>query len=112
MDTMQENVMLISPSFESDIHSLGNGVYVASPWTMDERKAHNFVGGIVSFHDTKSERSFVCGRILEVVSLGSEEFARNRVAFVFRRLSCSINPAQVRKICKGTLTESREQVRY
>ena len=112
MVDFQENIMLIAPAFDTRIVHLGGGVYVATPWTMDDRKTHNFIGGVISFHDSKSEKSYLRGRIIEVVSLGAEEFARNRVAFIFQAENGSVNPARVRHLYHNTLTESHEQIRY
>jgi len=112
MVEFQENIMLIAPAFDTQITHLGGGVYAATPWTMDERKAPSFIGGVISFHDSKSERSYLRGRILEVISLGNAGFARNRVAFIFQAENGSVNPAIVRTRYANTLTESHEQVRY
>lgn len=112
MVDFQENIMLITPAVDTRIDELGGGVYVTTPWTMDEAKSHNFVGGVISFHESKADKSYMRGRIIEVISLGSAGFARNRVAFVFQRENGTVNPSKVRTRYYDTVTESHEQVRY
>jgi len=108
----QENLMLIAPSVDTATTHLGGGVYVTTPWVMDDRKGYHFVGGVVSLHNTKKEKSYIKGRILEVINLGSDGFATNRVAIVFRQETGKINPARIRIRHSDTVTETLEQVRY
>jgi hypothetical protein len=116
METMQENIMLITPNtVDTNVSHLGNEVWVTTPWDMDERKAHNFIDGVISLHNHKKEKAYCVGRIIDVISLGNGDWARNRVAFIFERHpNAVLNPDDIRRKAKfkDTLTESHEQVRY
>jgi len=109
---MQENIMLISPDSQN-VHHLGGGVYVTSAWSVSERKSSDFIGGQISLHDTKEDRSYLRGTVLEVINLGNKGYKRNRVSFVFKRSTGRrVIPLQVREKYSNTITETREQIRY
>lgn len=108
---MQENIALIAPAVETKTDLLGNNIYVTSPWVMSERRASDFIDGTISLHNSKNERSYIKGRIIEVINIGGVGSVKNRVAFVFERLSGTVNLDTVRAR-KANVTETREQVRY
>jgi len=111
-EKIQENVMLIAPSVDTQTVALGNDVYVTTPWVMSDRVMCNFVGGVVSLHNSKSEASYVRGRILEVVNLGRVGSNKNRVAIAFKKISGKTQPGTIRKKYASTISETREQIRY
>lgn len=109
---MQENIMLIAndPTI-TFIGDLGNDVYVTTPWVMCHEKSHQFVDGVISFHNSKTTKSYLSGRITDVINLGRID-NRHRVAFVFKQGTKTINPTSITKRYANTLTQTREQVRY
>jgi len=108
---MQENIMLIAPAVESNTQLLGNGVYITAPWVMSERRSCDFIDGTISLHNCKTEKSYIRGKILEVINIGPTDSNKNRVAFVFKRQKGSISPQLVRSR-SSFVSETREQVRY
>lgn len=108
---MQENIALIAPAVETKTDLLGNNIYVTSPWVMAERRSSDFIDGTISLHNSKDERSYIKGRIIEVINIGGVGSVKNRVAFVFERLRGSVNLCTVRNRSIN-VTETREQVRY
>jgi len=103
--------MLIAPAVETNTQLLGNGVYITAPWVMSERRAFEFIDGVISLHNHKSDRSYIKGRVIEVINIGKVGSSKNRVAFVFKRERGSINPATARSR-SDYVSETREQVRY
>jgi len=111
MNTEQENIMLIAHKVSTKTDFLGNGLYLTSPWVMSERKMHEYQDGIISLHNTKAGDSYISGRIVDVINIGMVG-GRNRVAFVFKRMSKVVKPSRVRLKYEATISETREQVRY
>ena len=107
---MQENIALIAPAVETKTDLLGNNIYVTSPWVMSERRASDFIDGTISLHNSKSERSYIKGRIIEVINIGRVGSTKNRVAFVFERQSGTVSLNRI--YSRPNVTETREQVRY
>jgi hypothetical protein len=108
---MQENIMLIAPAVETNTQLLGNDIYVTAPWVMSERRAYEFIDGVVSLHNSKSDRSYIKGRVVDVINIGKVGSPKNRVAFVFKRERGAVNPTVARNR-SAYVTETREQVRY
>ena len=108
---LQENIALIAPAVETRTELLGNGIYITAPWVMSERRASDFIDGTISLHNSKSDRSYISGRITDVINIGQVGSAKNRVAFVFERSKRSVNLETVRRRAPN-LTETYEQVRY
>ena len=108
---IQENIMLIAHKVTTKTDYLGNGTYITAPWVMSERKLCDFYDGIISLHNTKSDGSYISGRITDVINIGSVN-GRNRVAFVFKHMTRVVRPERVRSKFEATITETREQVRY
>ena len=111
MNNQQENIMLIAHKVSTKTDFLGNGLYLTSPWVMSERKMHEYQDGIISLHNTKAGDSYISGRIVDVINIGMIG-GRNRVAFVFKRMSKVVKPSRVRFKYEATISETREQVRY
>ena len=116
MEQIQENIILVAKCVDTRIENIGNCIYLTTPWTMNAETAHNYVSGILSLHETKSQVSYVAGRIIEVISLGPlslEPSAPNKVAFIFERLQgLKVDPAKIKATYPETISEKREQIRY
>jgi hypothetical protein len=111
INTTQENIMLIAHKVTTKADYLGNGLYITTPWVMSERKLCDFYDGVISLHNSKADRSYIAGRITNVINIGAVG-GRNRVAFVFKRFNKTIRPEKIRSKFEGTISETREQVRY
>jgi RNase adaptor protein for sRNA GlmZ degradation len=103
--------MLIAHNPTTFIGGLGNNIFITTPWVMCSKKSHMFIDGVISFHNSKSEKSYLSGRIKEVINLGSIG-GTHRVAFVFKKLNKKINPERIKTKYTDTITNRREQVRY
>jgi len=109
---IQENIMLIAhkPTI-TYIGGLGNKIFITTPWVMSESKSHHFIGGVISFHNSKEATSYLSGRIKEVINLGGMG-GRHRVAFVFSETTNKVNPKRIATKYAKTRSQTREQVRY